>query len=125
MSNLGERIEQENFQTYSPELHKEHKSMEGFIHKAKKYCQHDPTMKKNLLLTGSTGTGKTFLSSCIAKEFLDSGHFVLYYTATRLFHIIDEAKFHREDTESAELAEMLTECDLLIIDDLGTVYGFL
>ncbi|MBQ7950239.1 MAG: ATP-binding protein [Clostridia bacterium] len=125
MSNLGERIEKENFHTYSPELHKEHKSMEGFIHKAKKYCEKDPSVKQNLLFTGPTGTGKTFLSSCIAKEFLDSGHFVLYYTATKLFNIIDEAKFHREDTEAVELAEMLTECDLLIVDDLGTEYAFL
>ncbi len=125
MSNLGERIEKENFNTYTPQLHSEQKCMESFVHKAKKYCEKDSSVKQNLLFTGPTGTGKTFLSSCIAKEFLDRGHFVLYYTATKLFNIIDEAKFRREDTESAELAEMLTECDLLIIDDLGTEYAFL
>ncbi len=124
LSNLAERIKTENFDTFSMDIHSEQKAMEHILHKAKQYAKKDPSVKKNLLLTGSTGTGKTFLSSCIAKEFLDSGNFVLYLTATKIFNLIDDAKFRRDGKESDESAEMLTTCDLLIIDDLGTEYGF-
>lgn len=124
LSNIGERIQTENFSTFSLGLHSERKYMECVLHKAKLYCQKDASVKNNLLLTGSTGTGKTFLSSCIAKEFLDSGHFVLYLTATKVFQLIDDAKFRREGNEFSDAVEMLSVCDLLIIDDLGTEYGF-
>ncbi len=124
LSNLSARIEQENFSTFSLAIHSEQKSMEGLLGKAKRYCEKDPTLKKNLLFTGTTGTGKTFLSSCIAKEFLDSGHFVLYLTATQLSNMIDDAKFRHEQAEHGEYLSMVRDCDLLIIDDLGTEYAF-
>ena len=98
--------------------------MECIIEKAKRYCKKDDTIKNNLLFTGPTGTGKTFLSSCIAKEFLDSGHFVLYQTATRISNIIDDAKFRHEEPEHGEYLSLICNCDLLIIDDLGTEYAF-
>ena len=124
LSNLGNRIETENFNTISLDVYSEKKYMESIVHKAKLYCKKADSVKKNLLFTGPTGTGKTFLSSCIAKEFLDHGHFVLYLTATKVFHAIDMAKFHPEENGASQLADMLPECDLLIIDDLGTEYGF-
>lgn len=124
LSNLAERIRTENFDTFSLEIHSEKKAMEHILQKAKLYAKKDVSVKKNLLLTGSTGTGKTFLSSCIAKEFLDSGHFVLYLTATKIFNMLDDAKFRRDTKETDESVQMLTDCDLLIIDDLGTEYGF-
>ena len=42
----------------------------------------------NLYFFGDTGIGKTFLSNCIAKELLDSGHSVIYFTAFQLFDIL-------------------------------------
>ncbi|MBR5239378.1 MAG: ATP-binding protein [Clostridia bacterium] len=124
LSNLATRIEKENFSTFSIEIHSEQKYMECILEKAKRYCKKDCNLKNNLLFTGSTGTGKTFLSSCIAKEFLDSGHFVLYQTATRICNIIDDAKFRHDQAENGEYLSMITDCDLLIIDDLGTEYAF-
>lgn len=78
--------------------------------------------KENLLLTGETGLGKTFLCNCIAKELLDSGYTVLYFTAPQLFKLFEESRFHREDMqdESKDLLSTLFNVDLLIIDDLGT-----
>lgn len=124
LSNLSSRIDTENFEAFSLPMHSEQKYMECIIEKAKRYCKEDSSIRKNLLFTGPTGTGKTFLSSCIAKEFLDHGYFVLYQTATRIFNIIDDAKFRREQPEHSEYLDMISDCDLLIIDDLGTEYAF-
>jgi DNA replication protein DnaC len=124
LSNLADRIETENFSTFSLAVHSEQKYMECILEKAKRYCRKDANLKKNLLFTGPTGTGKTFLSSCIAKEFLDDGHFVMYLTATRVSNIIDDAKFRRDRGEYSEYLSMISEADLLIIDDLGTEYAF-
>lgn len=124
LSNLATRIENENFSAFSLSMHSEKKYMECIVEKAKRYCKKDGAIKKNLLFTGPTGTGKTFLSSCIAKEFLDSGHFVLYQTATRISNIIDDAKFRHEESEHGEYLSLIRNCDLLIIDDLGTEYSF-
>ena len=124
LSNLSAHIEKENFSTFSLSMHSEKKYMECIIEKAKRYCKKDDTIKNNLLFTGPTGTGKTFLSSCVAKEFLDSGHFVLYLTATKISNIIDDAKFRHEEPEHGEYLSLIRNCDLLIIDDLGTEYAF-
>ncbi len=124
LSNLAARIETENFSAFSLPMHCEQKYMECILEKAKRYCKKDAAVKNNLLFTGPTGTGKTFLSSCIAKEFLDSGHFVMYQTATRISNIIDDAKFRHEEPEHGEYLSMISDCDLLIIDDLGTEYAF-
>ena len=76
---------------------------------------------KNLLFYGDTGLGKTFMSSYIAKELLDKGYLVIYQTAFKMFEIIEEYKFKNTDNHiSKENYENLFNCDLLIIDDLGT-----
>lgn len=74
---------------------------------------------RNLLLYGDTGVGKSFLSHCIAKELLDQSFSVIYFTAARLFDIFAKNTFRREE-ESALDYEHIYNCDLLIIDDLGT-----
>ncbi len=73
----------------------------------------------NLFLYGDTGTGKTFLSNCIAKELLDTGHSVIYFTAFQLFDILEKNKFQKDSRAEASMQHMF-DCDLLIIDDLGT-----
>lgn len=123
-SNLAERIETENFDTFSLKIHSEKTNMERILKKAKQYCAQDPQLRKNLLFTGPTGTGKTFLSSCIAKEFLDKGMFVFYVSATEISNLLDDMKFRRDHTQSAEYVNLITECDVLILDDLGTEYAF-
>ena len=47
----------------------------------------------NLFLYGDTGVGKTFLSNCVAKELLDRGHSVIYFTAFELFHVFEKKCF--------------------------------
>lgn len=74
---------------------------------------------KNLFFYGDTGIGKTYLSNCVAKELLDSGHSVIYFTASSLFHIFEKNVFGKEH-ETSEDYQNIFDCDLLIIDDLGT-----
>ena len=75
----------------------------------------------NLLFVGNTGLGKTFMCNCIAKSLLDKGHLVIYQTAFKMFEIIEEYKFKNADNHlSKSNYENLFDCDLLIIDDLGT-----
>ena len=73
----------------------------------------------NLFLYGDTGVGKTFLSCCIARELLDTTHSVIYYSAFDLFEAFAEKTFSNS-TESQSRHDYILNCDLLIIDDLGT-----
>ena len=73
----------------------------------------------NLLFVGGTGLGKTFLSACIARAVADRGYSVVYETASHLFAKLEQAKFSPSE-ESRREAAKFTDCDLLIIDDLGT-----
>lgn len=73
----------------------------------------------NLFLYGDTGVGKTFLSCCIARELLDTTHSVIYYSAFDLFEAFAEKTFSNS-IESQGRHEYILNCDLLIIDDLGT-----
>ncbi len=78
---------------------------------------------KNLFLTGATGLGKTFLSGCIAREVAERGFSVVYDTAIQMFSAFEVKKFSR-DTEDGRQAidetRRYLNCDLLILDDLGS-----
>lgn len=98
-------------------------NMQKVVVGCKNFVKHFAKNHDNLLLLGNTGVGKTFLANCIAKELLDHGFTVIYLTAFRLFDILEKHKFSK-DEDSSYLAtnqfDYILECDLLIIDDLGT-----
>ena len=73
----------------------------------------------NLLFVGGTGLGKTFLSACIARAVADRGYSVVYESAGHLFGKLEQAKFNPTEEARREAARF-TDCDLLILDDLGT-----
>lgn len=80
----------------------------------------DNPNSKNLLFTGNTGLGKTFLSNCIANELLKKQKTVMYQTAPIMLDSIIEAKLGKNKNSSIDLINNLLSVDLLIIDDLGT-----
>ena len=73
----------------------------------------------NLLFVGGTGLGKTLLAACIARTVADRGYSVVYESAGNLFTRLERAKFGNDEAARAEVKKY-SDCDLLIIDDLGT-----
>jgi len=92
------------------------KNMEKILAKSMSFVKNFKDSDENLLFYGSSGTGKTFLSHCITKELMDKGYFVVYRTAEELIKGLKEVRFNGDNS----LEELLINCDLLIIDDLGT-----
>ena len=77
----------------------------------------DEPQEKNLLFTGNTGLGKTYLTNCIANELLKQGKTVLYQTAPVMLDSILDYRFGKNNEFNYN---DLLNVDLLIIDDLGT-----
>ena len=96
--------------------------MEKTFQLCRRYAFEFTERSENLLFSGGTGLGKTFLSACIARTVADRGYSVCYETASHLFTKMERAKFNG-DEEARRDAEKYTACDLLILDDLGTEMG--
>lgn len=79
------------------------------------YIPNFNSTNSNLLFFGTPGSGKSFLSYCIAKALLDAGYLVIYKTADELINDLRDVRFNH----NSNLEEVLLDCDLLIIDDLG------
>lgn len=83
--------------------------------------QFESLSQPNLIFHGGAGLGKTFLCSCVARALLDRGYTVLYQTAFSIAETMENYRFGRREGTDAETAyRMIYDCDLLIVDDLGT-----
>lgn len=130
-SNMG-NLEKENFANFNlrlfsdkpnKELYKSdispRENIELIKEKSLTFIENfDNPNEKNLIFTGSTGLGKTFMINCIANEALKLGKTVLYQTAPIMLDAIIDEKFGNSD-ENINLQENILTVDLLIIDDLG------
>ncbi len=94
------------------------KLMQSNFNICRRYAQNFTPQSGNLLFSGATGLGKTFLSACIARQVADRGFSVVYETAIRMFADFEAEKFGGE--EQRGLTHKYLACDLLIIDDIGT-----
>lgn len=123
-SNIESVLDRENFDTLSMEYYtdEEAEKMQPIIDTCRKFVKDFDGKHENVLLYGNVGVGKTFLTNCMAKALLDEGHSVIYFTAIQLFDTLSKYVFKRDgyDEESHESYNDIFECDLLIIDDLGT-----
>ncbi len=93
--------------------------MRSNLNICKKYAAGFSAASGSLLFSGATGLGKTFLSACIARQIADRGFSVIYETAIRLFGDFETEKFGAQGGDGS-LTRKYFDCDLLIIDDLGT-----
>ena len=93
--------------------------MERTFQTCRRYAYSFTERSGNLLFSGDTGLGKTFLSACIARTVADRGYSVVYESAGHMFAQLERAKFAGAEAAREE-TKRYSECDLLIIDDLGT-----
>lgn len=131
-SNIDDIILRENFDAFSyayyddtqvvPEIQM---TVAAYMRQVYGWCKDfaDNFREKggNLIFTGSTGVGKTFLTNCIAKQLIDEFQSVIYLSANDLFDVFSKNKFSYEPEEDIrDMYQYILDCDLLIIDDLGT-----
>ena len=74
---------------------------------------------KNLIFSGATGLGKTFISNCIVNNLLEKGKTVMYQTAPVMLDNLIADLFAKPENQTGISKNLLT-VDLLVIDDLGT-----
>lgn len=129
-SNLKEILKKENFEHfsfgyYSDTIKNEATGLSALemakraYNTAWNFVRHFDSDFQNLFLYGDTGVGKTFLSHCIAHELLNTAHCVLYFSAFDLFDLFAQSAFSKKDNDRSN-EDLIYDCDLLIIDDLGT-----
>ena len=88
------------------------------------FCEIFDDESKNLYFYGKAGTGKTFTAGCIANKLISKGYSVLYQSAYKLCQFMEDFKFGRIDRNAnIQSFENIYNCDLLIIDDLGTEFS--
>ena len=130
-SNIKDVLEKENFETFNFDFFDKTKidpasgltayeMIKKNYNVAKDMADNFVPGEKNLLLIGQVGTGKTFLSNCVAKAVLDKGYSVVYMSASGLFDKLANATFNKGGDDDRE---QILGCDLLIIDDLGTEFN--
>ena len=131
-SNIRSMLQEENFGQLSYDYYSRtdvnpangmssYDTMKNAVKECWKFIESFDFVFSNLFFYGDTGVGKTFLSSCIAKELLDTGHSVIYFSAFQLFVILEKNTFQKSsDADIIAAHQNIFECDLLIIDDLGT-----
>lgn len=133
-SELDKVLTVENFDSFDLSLYADDKSSlekhsyparenaSNILKSAKDFTENFKTTRPGILIYGETGTGKTFLTNCIAKSLLDKGYTVLYLSAIDLFDNIlpDIIMRNSRDPQQRMLYDYIYNCDFLIIDDLGT-----
>ncbi len=122
-SGIRELLKQDNFDTLSYEYYEgeDLTRFQNAVTTCKNFIRNFNSDYHNLFFYGTVGTGKSFLSGCVAKELIEKGNLVIYFSATRLFNELSRCAFQRENRgELNSFLDDLFECDLLIIDDLGT-----
>lgn len=146
-SNLENILSKENFENFSFDYYDNKTILPGqnmtnaaYMEGVKRFCEKfadkyfkingsknivdtasEENDRRNIIFSGNTGVGKTYLSNCIAKVLLDRYYSVIYLSAKELFEALVKVKLEKsEDQKYLLLIEEVYESDMLIIDDLGT-----
>ena len=125
-SGIGRLIEKQSFDNFDITWYasgEERDRMEyNFIRTRNFANSFTPGNGKNLLLIGKTGTGKTHLSTAIAKAVIEKGFSVLYDSTQNVLSAFESDKFRSPRDDSEFKSEKYLETDLLILDDLGAEF---
>ena len=120
-SGLGRLIAKQSFDNFSLDYYKvggaNYDNMKMYYESLRTFAQgFSEGTCKNFLLIGGTGLGKTHISTAVAKTVIEKGFDVLYVSAIDMFSDFEKKQFGGGEDNT----QRYFECDLLIIDDLGT-----
>ena len=126
-SGMGRLVERQSFDNFDLSWYSgsedESRRMKTNVDTAKNFANTFGTHSDNLLLIGSTGTGKTHLTTAIAKEVISKGFSVVYDSAENIVSAFESDKFRRGAAGSEPESQRFLDCELLIIDDLGAEFS--
>lgn len=130
---LEDILQRENFDTFNFDYYSDSfideasgtsalDNIEAVVDYCQYYVKHFEQKHGNILFYGKAGLGKTFLINCIAKELIEQSYTVLYLSAIEFFDLLSGLTFKKENSSFFGQITMheLLQCDLLIIDDLGS-----
>ena len=122
-----------SFETFSPEYYSknrriddsevtEYAYMSKVLERMKRYADNFDTYSEGMIFAGKTGLGKTHLSLAIAGKLIEKGFGVIYVSAPDILSRLETNQFSGRSDERQADQQLLQDCDLLIIDDLGTEF---
>lgn len=125
-SGMGRLIEKQSFDNFDLDWYKDdeevYERMKSNLEAAKEYAEGFSERGGNLLIVGGTGTGKTHITTSIAKVIISQGYSVIYDSIENILSDFAEDKFRSGYSPKDPKSAKYMECDLLIIDDLGTEF---
>lgn len=134
-SGLSQQLQKENFETFDLSLFSDEPFMNEQMSPRANIAQikedllaslarFDANPDQSFMFCGTAGSGKTFLASAVAKYLIDRGKNVLYVSAYDLCRLMEERRFSNDRPSALSFSENdLYDCDMLIIDDLGTEFA--
>ena len=125
-SGMGNLIEKQSFENFDIERYRSgegnYERMKSNLAEMKSFVDSFATVSRTLLFIGKTGTGKTHLSTAIAKALIEKGYEVLYDSAQNIVADFEYDRFKSGYGPYEPKGDKYLECDLLILDDLGTEF---
>ena len=119
-SGLGSLLKDQSFDTFDLSYYlddrQNYERMKKTLEKCKQYADNFNGTMSNLVFLGATGLGKTHLSTSIARKIIEKGFDIVYDSAPNVFNEFNKEQFKNENG----LTQKYFDCDLLILDDLGT-----
>lgn len=118
-SGIGDALKEQTFDNFDLRLYgkkSERDQMQTIFGFCRDYASGFSRNSESLLFIGGTGLGKTHISSAIAQTVITKGYTVMYESAQSLFDNYEAKRFGRDPDVDVKI---YSECDLLIIDDLG------
>ncbi len=133
-SSIPERLNKENFSSFNLDIfskeRQENEPMSPYEHMKEvahdlknEYIPHFGKNSPSLYFYGPVGTGKTFLANSLAKALIDEGYSVFYRTCYDLINFLGDYTFSYNKEAMQEERDLIFDCDLLVIDDLGAEFA--
>ena len=126
-SGMGGLLDRQSFDNFDLERYKKdgedvYRRMKANFAAARAFAENFREKKGNLFLVGTTGAGKTHITTAIARTVLDLGFDVIYETSQNIMAAFEQDRFHSGYQQTESKSEKYMECTLLILDDLGTEF---